>query len=96
MSRGVVNVGTLEVGLPAECPIGQHTPAIVHRSGGHSALVVNVCGKCGREIQRQTEAGGPDDPWLTEEQHAAEMRELAADDRGDDYERPEDRCPPRE
>lgn len=82
--------------LPEPCAVGSHEPCIVSRCGGFSVDLVNRCGKCGREIQRATFAGGPGDPWVTEEQHAEEMRELRENDERDEYEDPADRCPPRE
>jgi hypothetical protein len=36
--------------LPDPCAVGDHVPAIVHRSGGPSAELHNTCGKCGRMI----------------------------------------------
>lgn len=88
--------------LPDACPVGQHEPAILHRSGGASAKVVNRCGRCGREIERQTEQGGRNDPWMTQEQHEAEIRELRAEDGEEEnphigyHQMMNDRCPPRE
>jgi hypothetical protein len=83
--------------LPEPCTVGQHEPAIVHRSGGRDARLVNRCGKCGREIERETEKGGPRDPWMTQEQHDEAIRELRAEDADrDEYETGADRCPPRE
>jgi hypothetical protein len=85
------------VPLPEPCKVGEHEPAIVCRgSRGRNAKIANICGRCGREIERQTEKGGPGDPWLTEEQHAEEMRMIREEDNREEYERPEDRCPPRE
>lgn len=79
--------------LPDPCRVGQHEPAILCRGGRQK--VANRCGRCGREIERQTEKGGPSDPWMTQEQHEAEMRELAADEAITESTGGE-RCPPRE
>lgn len=38
---------------PREIPVceGAHVPAIIHRTGGASATLINVCAQCGRQIR---------------------------------------------
>lgn len=38
--------------LIGRCPAPIHAPAIVHRSGGIDAKVLNACGHCGEQIVR--------------------------------------------
>ena len=45
-------VRALEEWLENACKPGQHSPLIVHRTGGPSADLKNTCSLCGRMIQR--------------------------------------------
>jgi hypothetical protein len=56
------------IALPEPCPVGEHEPVILHRSGGASAKLKNACGKCGQEIYRATETGAAGDHWATADQ----------------------------
>lgn len=84
--------------LPDEpCLVGQHVAAVVHRCGGKDADYYNVCGKCGREIER-----GDGEPWATAQQIEDYIGEQIEENRreweAEQYEalHPEARCPPRE
>lgn len=37
----------------------EHDPVILHRTGGPSAELVNICGICGENIERHSEQ----EPW---------------------------------
>ena len=62
MDMSKCNIGTH--GFPDY--IGAHEPAIVHRTGGPSAELKNVCGKCGRFICKV------DAVWVVDEARESE------------------------